>query len=50
MEQTKRPTISLVLPMVHKMLPMLDATNLVTVVDYEFDTESEILVSAIAFN
>ena len=50
MEQTKRPTISLVLPMVHKMLLLLDATNLVTLVDYEFDTESEILVSAIAVN
>ena len=46
MEQTKRPTISLVLPMIHKMLLLLDPTNLVTVVDYELDTESEILVSA----
>ena len=45
MEQTKRPTCSLVLPMVHKMLILLDPKKLVTVQDHENDTEREILVS-----
>ena len=44
MEQTKKVTISKVLPMVHKMLILLDPSKPVTVVDHQHDTEYEILV------
>ena len=43
MEQTKRQTISLVLSMVYKMLMLLDPITFVTVVDYETDSESQII-------
>ena len=44
MEQTKRPTISLVLPMVHKMLLLLDPSRTLTVTDYEDGEDADIMV------
>ena len=45
MEQTKRPTISLVLPMVHKMLLLLEPSRTLHITDYETEADTEIKVS-----
>ena len=47
MEQTRRPTISLVLPMVGKMLTLLDSSRTIIVHDYELDCDSEVKVSSL---
>jgi hypothetical protein len=44
MEQTRRPTISLVLPMVNKMIAMLDPSRMLNVVDYSSGLEYTIEV------
>ena len=44
MEQTRRPTISLVLPMVNKMIAMLDPSRMLNVVDYSSGMEYNIEV------
>ena len=47
MERTRRPTISLVLPMVGKMLTLLDSSRTIIVHDYELDCDSEVKVSSV---
>ena len=44
MEQTRRPTISLVLPMVHKMIALMDSSKMLSIVDYSSGTEYDIEV------
>ena len=46
MEQTRRPTISLVLPMVHKMIALMDPNKMLTVVDYSSGMEYNVEVSS----
>ena len=44
MEQTRRPTISLVLPMVNKMIAMRDPSRMLNVVEYSSGLEYTIEV------